>query len=223
MHACCMHTCQDWVSQNWIDMMSVHDAQIIRVFFNHHLTGLHAIFLHEVQNVCHLSRLCVLVVIPKSKWYVAFQTPTLCYFYFAKEEVLPPFGNDNPFGSQRPHFGRIKNRIAPAETSWNLRFRGVSTIFVTHQLLSKKLVWKKVTSSKKGKVGKNTELFIQIGIIFVKKASSWLFSEHFYDTYDTFLKSSDFGDCISKIQNYAFLTKKLRKSIFKLLWIIFFK
>ena len=88
MHACCMHTCQDWVSQNWIDMMSVHDAQIIRVFFNHHLTGLHAIFLHEVQNVCHLSRLCVLVVIPKSKWYVAFQTPTLCYFYFAKEEVL---------------------------------------------------------------------------------------------------------------------------------------
>ena len=88
LHAFCMHTCQDWVSQNWIDMMSVHDAQIIRVFFNHHLTCLHAIFLHEVQNVCHLSRLCVLVVIPKSKWYVAFQTPTLCYFYFAKEEVF---------------------------------------------------------------------------------------------------------------------------------------
>ena len=32
LHAFCMHTCQDWVSQNWIDMMSVHDAQIISVF-----------------------------------------------------------------------------------------------------------------------------------------------------------------------------------------------
>ena len=132
-------------------------------------------------------------------------------YLFRMEEVLPPFGNDNPFGSQRPHFGWIKNWIAPAETSWNLRFRGVSTIFVTHQLLSKKLVWKKVTSSKKGKVGKNTELLIQIGIIFVKKASSWLFSEHFYDTYDTFLKSSDFRDFLSKIVKYAFLMKNWEK------------
>ena len=82
---------------------------------------------------------------------------------------------------------------------------------------------KKVTLSKKGKVGKNTELFIQIGIIFVKKASSWHFSEHFYDTCDTFLKSSDFGDFISKIQKYAFLMKKLRKTIIKFLRIIFFK
>ena len=137
--------------------------------------------------------------------------------------VLPPFGNDNPFGSKRLHFGLIKNWIAPAENSRNLWFRGVSTIFVTHRLLFEKLVWKKVTLSKKGKVGKNTELFIQFGIIFVKKASSWHFSEHFYDTCDTFLKSSDFGDLISKIQNKTFLTKKLRKSIFKLLWIIFFK
>ena len=77
---------------------------------------------------------------------------------------------------------------------------------------------------KKGeKWGKNTEIFIQIGIIFVKKASSILFSKHFHDTCDTFLKSSGFGEFRSKIQNYAFLTKKLRKSIFKLLWIIFFK
>ena len=108
--------------------------------------------------------------------------------------VLPPFGNDNPFGSKRLHFGRIKNRIAPAENSRNLCFRGVSTIFVTHQLLSKKLVWKKVTSSKKRKVGKNTELFIQIGIIFVKKASSRLISEHFHDTWYTFLKSTAFRE-----------------------------
>ena len=50
------------------------------------------------------------------------------------------------------------------------------------------------------KVGQKTELFIQIGIIFVKKASSRLISEHFYDTCDTFLKSSAFGDFRSKIQ-----------------------
>ncbi len=73
-----------------------------------------------------------------------------------------------------------------------------------------------MTLSKKGKVGKNTELFIQIGIIFVKKASSILFSEHFHDTCDTFSKSSAFVDFRSKIQNYAFLTKKLRKSILKI-------
>ena len=33
----------------------------------------------------------------------------------------------------------------------------------------------------------------------MKKASSLLFYEHFYDTSDTFLKSLDFGDFISKI------------------------
>ena len=88
---------------------------------------------------------------------------------------------------------------------------------------SKNQFEKKWSSQNGKKWGKNTEIFIQIGIIFVKRASSILFSEHFHDTCDTFLKSSGFGEFRSKIQNYAFLTKKLRKSIFKLLWIIFFK
>ena len=86
MHAACIHVKIDYLRTEMI-LMNGLDAHIIRMFCNHHFTGLHAFFLHEVQNVCHLSRLCVLVVIPKSKWYVAFQTPTLCYFYFAKEEV----------------------------------------------------------------------------------------------------------------------------------------
>ena len=73
-----------------------------------------------------------------------------------------------------------------------------------------KLIWKKSGQSQSQnwtKWGKNDELFIQIGIIFVKKASSISFSKHFHDTCDTFSKSSAFVDFRSKIQNYAFFTK----------------
>ena len=89
IHAACTHVKIEYIRTEMILMsvLDAHTAHIIRMFCNHHLTGLHAFFHHEVQNVCHLSRLCVLAVIPKSKWYVAFQIPTLCYFYFAKEEV----------------------------------------------------------------------------------------------------------------------------------------
>ena len=61
----------------------------------------------------------------------------------------------------------------------------------------------------------NWQYFCQKGIKFT---IFWALS-----SCDAFSKSSAFGDFRSKIQHYAFLTKKLRKSIFKLLWIIFFK
>ena len=59
---------------------------------------------------------------------------------------------------------------------------------------------KKESSQNWTKWGENTALFIQFGIIFVKKASSRLISEHFYDTCDTFFKSSPLGDIRPKIQ-----------------------
>ena len=79
LHAACMHSACTPVKieflKNGFILMSVHDAHIIWVFYNYQLTGLHAFFLHEVQNVCHLSRLCVLHAISKSNWYVTYQTP----------------------------------------------------------------------------------------------------------------------------------------------------
>ena len=69
IHAACTHVKIEYIRTEMILMsvLDAHTAHIIRMFCNHHLTGLHAFFHHEVQNVCHLSRLCVLVVIPKSK------------------------------------------------------------------------------------------------------------------------------------------------------------
>ena len=75
LHAFCMHTCQDWVSQNWIDFDEecfAHTSSECLAIINWHL---HADFYHEVQNVCQLSRLCALHAISKSKWYVDYQTP----------------------------------------------------------------------------------------------------------------------------------------------------
>ena len=75
LHAFCMHTCQDWVSQNWIDFDEecfAHTSSECLAIINWHL---HAHFYHEVQNVCQLSRLCALHAISKSKWYVDYQTP----------------------------------------------------------------------------------------------------------------------------------------------------
>ena len=45
-------------------------------------------FPQEVQNVCHLSRLCVLHAISKSNWYVTTRTLTLCRVFYEKEEVF---------------------------------------------------------------------------------------------------------------------------------------
>ena len=63
MYAACRHVKIDYLSTEMI-LMRVLNAHIIKVFCNHHLTGLHAFFLHEVQNLCHLSRLCVLHASP---------------------------------------------------------------------------------------------------------------------------------------------------------------
>ena len=68
IHAACTHVKIEYLSTEMILMsvLDAHTAHIIRMFCNHHLTGLHAFFHHEVQNVCHLSRLCVLHAISKS-------------------------------------------------------------------------------------------------------------------------------------------------------------
>merc|ERR1711989_209698 len=74
LHAACIHAACTNVKieclRTEMILMSVldaHTAHIIRMFCNYHLTGLHTFFHHEVQNVCHLSRLCALVVIQNSK------------------------------------------------------------------------------------------------------------------------------------------------------------
>ena len=74
LHAACIHAACTIVKIEYIrtemilmSVLDAHTAHIIRMFCNHHLTGVHGFYHHEVQNVCHLSRLCVLVVIPKSK------------------------------------------------------------------------------------------------------------------------------------------------------------
>ena len=43
LHAACMHTCQDWLPQNWNYLMIVLDAHINRMFCNHHMTGVNAL------------------------------------------------------------------------------------------------------------------------------------------------------------------------------------
>jgi len=68
--------------------------------------------------------------------------------------------------------------------------------------------------SKKGKVGKNTEIYIQIGIIFVKKALSWIFSEHFYDKSDTFLKSSDLEISYQKFKSVIMIAQVSNNKLF---------
>ena len=75
LHAFCMHTCQDWVSQNWIDFDEewfAHTSSECLAIINWHL---HAHFYHEVLNVCQLSRFSALHAVSKSKWYVDYQTP----------------------------------------------------------------------------------------------------------------------------------------------------
>ena len=99
--------------------------------------------------------------------------------------VLPPFGNYNKNGSKLSKFVLIKiiwfHYIKIQDICNQAKCYQFSWVFGIPSKYENK--W----SSQNWKTwGKNPEIFLQIGIIFVKKASSILFSENFHDTWYLF-------------------------------------
>ena len=85
LHAFCMHTCQDWVSQNWIDFDEecfAHTSSECFAIINWHICMHIFIMKSRMCANCQDCVLCMQSQSPSDMWTT--RPPTLCRFFLWK-------------------------------------------------------------------------------------------------------------------------------------------